>query len=45
VALSLLPLKSLAVRSGLAAYGRNNVCYVPGMGSFLELVGLYMAGR
>jgi epoxyqueuosine reductase len=41
VALSLLPLKSLAVRSGLAAYGRNNICYVPGMGSFLELVGLY----
>ncbi len=41
VALSLLPLKSLAVRSGLAAYGRNNICYVPGMGSFLELVGFY----
>ena len=41
VALSLLPLKSLAVRSGLAAYGRNNICYVSGMGSFLELVGLY----
>lgn len=41
VASSLLPLKSLAVRSGLAAYGRNNICYVSGMGSFLELVGLY----
>lgn len=41
VALSLLPLKSLAARSGLAAYGRNNICYVSGMGSFLELVGLY----
>lgn len=41
VAPSLLPLKALAVRSGLAAYGRNNICYVPGMGSFLELVGLY----
>jgi epoxyqueuosine reductase len=41
VALSLLPLKSLAVHSGLAAYGRNNISYVPGMGSFLELVGLY----
>jgi epoxyqueuosine reductase len=36
-----LPLKLLAVRSGLAAYGKNNVCYVPGMGSFLELVGAY----
>ena len=30
-----LPLKTLAVRSGLADYGRNNICYVPGMGSFL----------
>jgi len=38
---SLLPLKTLAVHSGLAVYGRNNICYVPGMGSFLELVGLY----
>ena len=34
-----LPLKTLAVRSGLADYGRNNICYVPGMGSFLQLVG------
>ena len=33
-----LPLKTLAVRSGLAEYGRNNICYVPGMGSFLQLV-------
>jgi len=41
VARSVLPLKLLAVRSGLGAYGRNNICYVPGMGSFLELVGLY----
>ena len=24
----------LAVRSGLAQYGRNNICYVEGMGSF-----------
>jgi epoxyqueuosine reductase len=28
-------LKSLAVRSGLARYGRNNICYVDGMGSLL----------
>ena len=35
-----LPLKTLAVRSGLAEYGRNNLCYVPGMGSFLQLVGI-----
>jgi len=36
-----LPLKTLAVRSGLADYGRNNICYVPGMGSFLQLVGVF----
>ncbi len=36
-----LPLKTLAVRSGLADYGRNNICYVDGMGSFLQLVGCY----
>lgn len=29
-----LPRKLLAVRSGLGAYGRNNICYVEGMGSF-----------
>ena len=33
-----LPLKTLAVRSGLADYGRNNICYVPGMGSFLQFM-------
>jgi epoxyqueuosine reductase len=36
-----LPLKMLAVRSGLAQYGRNNICYISGMGSFLELVAFY----
>jgi epoxyqueuosine reductase len=36
-----LPLKLLAVRSGLGQYGKNNICYVPGMGSFLQLVALY----
>jgi len=36
-----LPLKTLAVRSGLADYGRNNICYVPGRGSFLQLVGAF----
>lgn len=36
-----LPLKTLAARSGLAEYGRNNICYVPGMGSFLQLVGAF----
>jgi len=36
-----LPLKLLAVRSGLGQYGRNNICYVPGMGSFHQLVAVY----
>jgi len=36
-----LPLKTLAVGSGLGAYGRNNICYVPGMGTFHQLVGCY----
>ncbi len=29
--------KRLAARSGLAQYGRNNICYVEGLGSFIEL--------
>lgn len=37
----LLPLKTLAVRSGLADYGRNNLTYVNGLGSYAQLVGLY----
>jgi epoxyqueuosine reductase len=37
----MLPLKLLAVRSGLAEYGRNNICYVQGMGSFLRFVAVY----
>ena len=41
VAQAALPLKSLAVRSGLGKYGRNNICYVPGMGSFHRLVAFY----
>ncbi len=32
--------KLLAVHSGLGAYGRNNVCYVDGLGSFHRPVGL-----
>ena len=32
-----LPLKLLAVRSGLAAYGKNNIAYVKGLGSFVRL--------
>lgn len=38
---ALLPLKLLAVRCGLGAYGRNNICYVPGMGSFHRLVAYF----
>ena len=33
-----LPKKLLAVRSGLARYGRNNITYIPGMGSYFRLV-------
>ncbi len=36
-----LPLKLLAVQSGLGGYGRNNICYVPGMGSFFQLAVYY----
>ncbi|MGD9047872.1 MAG: 4Fe-4S double cluster binding domain-containing protein [Anaerolineae bacterium] len=38
---AILPKKLLAVCSGLAAYGRNNITYVPGMGSFHGLVAVY----
>ena len=36
-----LALKTLAVRSGLATYGRNNITYIPGMGSLYSLVAFY----
>lgn len=36
-----LLLKLLAVRSGLAQYGKNNITYVPGMGSFYRLTAFY----
>jgi epoxyqueuosine reductase len=36
VASAKLPRKLLAVRSGLAVYGRNNISYIPGMGSFFQ---------
>jgi len=41
VAEAVLPKKLLAVRSGLAAYGKNNISYVPGMGSFHGLLAVY----
>lgn len=34
------PLKSLAAAAGLILYGRNNVGYVPSLGSFIQLIGL-----
>ncbi len=41
VAKAIIPKKLLAVRSGLARYGKNNICYVPGLGSFHVLVSLW----
>ncbi|MFW9972836.1 MAG: 4Fe-4S double cluster binding domain-containing protein [Candidatus Odinarchaeota archaeon] len=41
VAYARLPQKTLAVKSGLAEYGRNNITYVSGMGSFHRLTTLY----
>jgi len=38
---AVLPLKLLAVRCGLAEYGRNNICYIPGKGSFFRFVAFY----
>ncbi len=34
---ALVPEKTLAVRSGLARYGRNNITYIPEFGSFFVL--------
>lgn len=36
-----LPKKLLAVRSGLAQYGKNNIAYIAGMGSFHRLAAFY----
>ncbi|MCJ7565491.1 MAG: FeS-binding protein [Candidatus Aminicenantes bacterium] len=41
IAKATLPLKLLAVKSGLGSYGKNNICYVPGMGSFHRLMAFY----
>lgn len=41
VAHATLPLKLLAVRSGLAQYGKNNISYIEGMGSFIRLEAYY----
>jgi epoxyqueuosine reductase len=34
------PLKALGERLGLLSYGRNNIGYIEGLGSFVQLVGL-----
>lgn len=39
---NMLPLKLLAVKSGIGKYGRNNICYVEGMGSHFRLMGFYL---
>jgi epoxyqueuosine reductase len=39
------PLKRLAVRSGLASYGRNNITYSGEYGSYHQLVGLASEAR
>ncbi len=41
VASTRLPLKRLAVCSGLAFYGKNNVTYVEGLGSYYRLAAFY----
>ena len=38
---AMVPVKLLAVRSGLGAYGRNNICYIPGFGSYHRLMAFY----
>jgi epoxyqueuosine reductase len=38
---TILPLKTLAARSGLTLYGRNNIAYGPKKGSFLRLTAFY----
>lgn len=38
---AMLPLKLLAVRSGLAQYGKNNISYIPEMGSFFRLTAFF----
>ncbi|MEW5923196.1 MAG: 4Fe-4S double cluster binding domain-containing protein [Candidatus Zixiibacteriota bacterium] len=41
IAVARLPEKMLTVCSGLGEYGRNNISYVPGMGSFHQPVAYY----
>ena len=36
-----LPLKSIAARSGIAKYGKNGLCFIDGMGSYIMLNAYY----
>ena len=36
-----LPVKLLAACSGMASYGKNNITYIQGMGSFIRLTAFY----
>jgi epoxyqueuosine reductase len=36
-----LPMKRLAAQSGMAVYGRNNICYIEGMGSDFSFEAYY----
>jgi epoxyqueuosine reductase len=38
---AVLPLKTLAARSGLVSYGRNNITYLPKFGSYHRLVAFF----
>jgi epoxyqueuosine reductase len=38
---AIVPLKTLAARSGLTFYGRNNIAYVPKKGSFVRLTAFF----
>jgi len=39
------PLKQVASRLGLVSYGRNNVTYAPGLGSYFQLLGYLTDAR
>lgn len=41
VAKAVIPKKLLAVRCGLAVYGRNNITYIPGMGSYYRIAAFH----
>jgi len=41
IKITALPAKLLAVRTGLGMYGKNNICYVNGVGSFHRIFTFY----